>query len=162
MDDNPQAKQAWLTALRLLSASPKTKIELSQKLLDRGYSRAIIRETLDKLEERGIINDYNYALNLVSKYRFSKPSGQRKIAFELKRHGISPKVCEDVLSRIGATEELERAYGLAEAKWCRLSKLAAPQRKKRVYDFLIRRGFDFQTAKDVLTRLGVGLAEDLL
>jgi len=50
-------------------------------------------------------------------------------------------------------EETDRARELARAKWERFAKLDGPKRKRRVYDFLLRRGFDFQTVRDVVEQL---------
>lgn len=148
--DEPQKKQAWITALRLLAASPKSRLEISRKLAEKGYPREVVSETLSQLEGQNLLSDRAYAQNLAARLTHGKPSGTRKIAFELKRHGVSAKIREEILEEIKPDEEIRRARELAQGRWERLQNLPPEKRKKRVYDFLIRRGFDFQVVRDIL------------
>ena len=148
-----QQKQAWITSLRLLAATPKTRRELAAKLSDKGYAEAVIRETLDALESQGLLSDQAYARNLLGRFTLSQPSGKRKIAFELKRHGVPTGIRNELLEGLTPEDETGRAREIAGARWERLKTLPAEKRKKRIYDLLIRRGFDFQIARDILEEL---------
>lgn len=148
-----QAKQAWLTSLRLLTATPKTRKELEKKLLEKGYPQPIIQETLNRLEEQGLLSDQTYAKNLLSRLTYDKPSGRRKISFEMKRRGVPARIQEELLAAVSVEEETAKASELAQHKWLQGSQLDPEKRKKKVYDFLIRRGFDFQIARDIIERL---------
>ena len=106
--EESQKKQAQVAALRLLAASPKSRKEIGKKLLDKGYPEAVIQETLASLEHQGVLSDRNFAQNLVGRLLHDKPSGMRKISFELKRRGVSPKIQEDILSGISREEEYAR------------------------------------------------------
>jgi regulatory protein len=154
MSDDEKRKQAWKTALRLLAASPKSRQELSQKLSEKGYSDGVIRDALDLLEKQNILNDRGYASHLLNRYRTVQPSGRRRLAFELKRHGIPFKIREEMLSEVNPEDEAQRAREVGKERWGRLSRLPEEKRKKRVYDFLLRRGFDFQIARDLVEELG--------
>lgn len=145
-----QAKQAWVTSLRLLTATPKTRKALEKKLLEKGYAQPIIQETLNHLEEQGLLSDQVYAKNLLSRLTHDKPSGRRKISFEMKRRGVPGKIQEELLAAISPEEENAKARELAESKWAQGLRLDPEKRKKKVYDFLIRRGFDFQIARDII------------
>ena len=150
-----QLKQAWISSLRLLEATPKTRRELSKKLLDKGYPEAVVEETLNKLEEQGFLSDLAYAKNLASKLTQGKPSGRRKISFEMKRHGVPARIQEEVLSGLTGEDEAERALELAKPKWLSFQRLAPEKRKKRIFDFLMRRGFDYQIVRDVMSQLKI-------
>ena len=153
-------KQAGIHALRLLAASPKTRRELERKLSDKGYEEAVIRNTLDELERQGLLSDRNFAVDLVSRFIHARPSGARRIRFELKRRGVPAKLQEEVLAQFQADDERGRARELAAERWRRFSHLPVEKRIKRVYDFLIRRGFDFQTARDLIEELeATGITE---
>ena len=155
-----QQKQAWLTSLRLLEATPKTRKELAKKLLDKGLPEPIVEETLDKLEAQGFLSDLAYAKNLTARLTQEKPSGRRKISFELKRHGVPAAIQEELLSGITSAEESERAMSIASLKWPQFERFGTEKRKKRIYDFLIRRGFDFQIVRDVMNKLGTEFGEE--
>ena len=151
-----QKKQAELTALRLLAASPKTRLQLSQKLLSKGYPRTVVEETLGRLEEQGLLNDRAFAKDLIAKWVHVKPSGIRKISFELKRRGISAKVREELLAELSPEAEGGRARELARAQWEAWSRLPEERRRKKVYDFLARRGFDFEVVRNLIEELEAG------
>ena len=149
MDDS-QKKQAQITLLRLLAASPKSRKELERKLADKGYDSSVIQASLDDLETKGLLSDKAYAKNLVSRFTMVRPSGHRKISFELQRHGISKKIRDEMLADVNPSEERNRAKEIGLARWMRFQNLNPERRKKRVYDFLLRRGFDFQIARDLI------------
>lgn len=151
-----QKKQAQLISLRLLAASPKSRRDLAQKLSRKGFAKDLIRETLDQLEKGGLLSDLQYARNLVSRWTHYKPSGQTRILFELTRHGIPPKIREQVLSELRPEDEILRGREIAKYLWERHKKLSLLQRKKRVYDTLARRGFEFQLARDLVEQLQAG------
>jgi regulatory protein len=150
-----QAKQARATCLRLLAATPKTRRELEKKLSEKGYPRPLIGSTLDELETQGLLSDAAYAKNLVSRLTHGKPSGRRKISFELKRRGVPVKIQEEVLSEITSDNELEKAKELALYKWEQGKRLDPMKRKKKVYDFLMRRGFDYQLVREVMQEMKI-------
>ncbi len=137
----------------MLTASSKSRQELTKRLAEKGYGEGVIREALDQLEAQGILSDRKYAEELLSRLTVGKPSGRRKIGFELKRHGIPRKIQEDILSSLEPSEERERARELALHKWDSSKNLGKEKQKKRVYDFLVRRGFDFEIARDIVQRL---------
>ncbi|MCM8775318.1 MAG: recombination regulator RecX, partial [Candidatus Omnitrophica bacterium] len=143
-------KEAWIISLRLLAISTKSQREITKKLIDKGYPVSVVRAVTEKLKGEGLLNDRAYAQHLVNKYTSSKPSGCRRIAFELKRRGIPKKIREEFLASMDSESEVHRARALAQLKWRRFSKISPEKRKKRVYDFLVRRGFDFQIARDLI------------
>jgi regulatory protein len=155
-----QAKQATITCLRLLAASPKSGQELRRKLEDNGYSAGIIDQALCDLKTQGVLDDTAYAKDLVARLTLGKCVGRHKIAFELKRHGISKKISDEMLGTLSNEDETERALEQAQLKWTVWSRLDPKKRKKRLYDFLIRKGYDFQIVQDILQRLSKEPADD--
>lgn len=155
-----QQKQAWISSLRFLEATPKTRKELTKKLLDKGYDTSVVEETLDKLESQGFLSDLNYAKNLTTKLTQGKPSGRRKISFEMKRHGVPAKIQEEVLSGLTAEDEAERALEIAKPKWQSLQRFPEDKRRKRLFDFLMRRGFDYQIVRETMSKLNIENNED--
>lgn len=155
-----QQRQAWITALRLLAASPKSPAEIRKKLIQKGYPHAVVEGTLTALAEQSILSDRAFALELVNKYRHVVPSGRRKVAFELKRRGISATIRHEILNSLTETEEREKARELARQRWQRLAQVPLSKRKKRVYDFLIRRGFDFQIARELVQEFDADLSHE--
>ena len=148
-----QEKQAWIVSLRLLAATPKSAKELHDKLAAKGFPAALIQKTIETLQTKGLLSDRALAQNIVTRFTQSSPSGSRKISFELKRKGVGSKLREEILEGLNPEDETARAREIAQVKWERFAGLDANKRKRRIYDFLIRRGFDFQTVRDVVEEL---------
>lgn len=155
--DESQKKQAMIIALRILAASPKSRMEITRKLKEKGFPPEVIAETLMGLEKSGYLNDKSYAQNLAFKFTQAKPSGSRKLKFELKRHGISEKVREEILSGMTEEDEKTRALETGTARWERFQTLDPEKRRKRVFDFLMRRGFDYNVVREVMNELSSGM-----
>lgn len=155
-----QTKQAIITCLRLLAASPKSSQELRKKLADKGYAPEAIAQALSDLRTQGVLDDAMYAKDLMARLTLGKCVGRRKIAFELKRHGIPKKITDELLETVSNEDETGRALEQARLKWAGWSGLDPRKRKKRLYDFLIRKGFDFQIAQDILQKLSKEPTDD--
>lgn len=148
-----QTRQAIITCLRLLAASPKSGQELRKKLADKGYSADSIDQALTDLKAQGILDDTMYAKDLMTRLTLGKCVGRHKIAFEFKRHGISKKISDELMETLSNEGETERALEQARVKWTGWTGLDPQKRKKRLYDFLVRKGYDFQIAQDILQKL---------
>lgn len=155
-----QMKQALITCLRLLAASPKSSQALKKKLADKGYDAEIIDQALGKLRAQGILDDALYAKDLMARLTLGKAAGRHKIAFELKRHGIPQKIRHELLDSLSNEDETDRALEQAQLKWSGWAKIDPQKRKKRLYDFLIRKGYDFQVAQDILQKLSKGSSDN--
>ena len=147
---NGQEKQALVTALRLLAATPKSSKKLREKLAQKGYPREVLDLTLARLEKQGVLNDRGLAQSLCQSFVNYKPSGRKRIAFELEKRGIRTPLIQEVLQGYSPEEERQKALELARTKWARWSRLETAKRRKKVYDFLLRRGFDFSVAREAL------------
>lgn len=151
MDD--QKQQAKVTLLKLLAASPKSRRDLKKKLELKGFRGEVIDSALEEFERLGILSDRAYAKDIVTKFTDYKPSGKRKISFELKRKGISTKLREEVLETVDRDAELDRAREVARAKWERLREQSFEKKQKKVYDFLMRRGFEYQDCRTAIEEI---------
>ena len=152
-DRDEQTKQALITSLRLLAASPKSRKELKTKLESKGHSSKAIQAALQELAEQGVLDDKAYAKDLIGRLVHGKSSGRYRIAFELKRHGVADSVREEALSALTEDSEKARALELARLKWPQLEKLETKKRKKKLFDHLLRKGYDFQVVHDVLDEI---------
>lgn len=82
-----------------------------------------------------------------------KPSGRRRLAHTLRQKKIPEGIVERVISKIDDTEETERAFRLAESLREKWKGQPLIRQKKKVYDFLARRGFDYELCREVIDRL---------
>lgn len=148
-----QKRQAWITSLKLLSATSKSCAELTKRLLEKGYPQELVDDVLNKLQQQGLINDRKLADAISLKFQDAKPSGKRKIALELKKRGISTQTAEQILTELSPEEELERAVLVGSKKAEQLKRLNKKDLQKKTFDFLCRRGFDAGTTFKALKKI---------
>lgn len=148
-----QEKQAMVSALRLLTATPKSKKHLKEKLLRKGFPENIVENVFGKLEKQGLLNEKKYASAVFETFAHYKPSGRKKIAFEMQKRGITQGLIAGALRNYSPEEEHEKAVELAKNKTLRWQAMDPMKRRKKLYDFLVRRGFDFTVARDAVQKI---------
>lgn len=143
-----------ISSLRILTASPKSRRQLEGKLREKGYDKNVIEKTLSHLEGNGLLNDRVYADQVARTFLNVKTSGRKRIAYELKKRGIQDPLIEEVLGTVSLDDEKTRAKDLARHQDEKWSKLDPSRRRKKIYDFLLRRGFDYSLSREIVETLG--------
>ncbi len=126
-------------AFRLLSIRSRSREELRKALELRGHDASVIAGTLDAFERGGLLNDQAAleAFLLDREDRF----GKERLRHDLRRRGFPGESIDRALAEISDDDERALAEALFRRRWDELSKLPAEKRKKKVFDFLNRRGF---------------------
>ncbi|HNV86690.1 MAG TPA: regulatory protein RecX [Candidatus Omnitrophota bacterium] len=151
---NPgQNREAWDYALKLLAIRKRTSRQLQRRLIDKGFETAAVAQIVKSLTEKKLLDDADYAQSFVQEKQAVRPLGKRRLAYELKAKGIPGSVIDSALE--GVTEETERetARNLALARAAAFEDLSLEKKKKKIYDFLVRRGFAFDTAREIIEKL---------
>lgn len=150
-----QERQAVISSLRILTASPKSRRQLEGKLKEKGFDVKIVEKTLSRLEGEGLLNDRIYAEGVARTFLNIRTSGRKRIVYELKKRGIQDSLIEEVLRTLSVDVERTRAEELAHHQNERWSKLDQSRRRKKIYNFLLRRGFDYSLSREVVEKLGI-------
>ncbi|HCM42118.1 MAG TPA: hypothetical protein DIS66_02225 [Candidatus Omnitrophica bacterium] len=146
--DEEQKKQAMITALRSLTMNDKSEHDLAAKLRDKGYPEAIITSTLEKLKAEGFLSDQAFAHKLSERILTGKKSGAHKLAFEMKKKRIPEAIRKKILSEVDPEQQRVQAFEIAEYKIRSFRDTDPRVLRKKLYDFLIRKGYDFQLAQN--------------
>lgn len=145
--------KAYNYAVFLLSRSSKSEKQLKLKMLDKGYDEEIINNAIERLKSNKYINDDDYSERLIhDKINFSK-WGKLKIKEALYNKGIDKQIIDEKLSVISNEDENQRALQLAEKKLKSLMNEEPLKRKIKLSNFLINKGFDYDTVNKVVTKL---------
>ncbi|WP_428100110.1 regulatory protein RecX [Candidatus Rariloculus sp.] len=126
-------------ALDLLARREHSRLELQRKLGKRAFSRELIDETLDELEQSGALSERRFAESFVSA-RAAKGQGPVRIRSDLARRGVDVKHLDELLHD-------------DEFDWCAIAREARAKRfgggaptgyaeRVRQARFLQYRGFD--------------------
>ncbi|MCF6093149.1 RecX family transcriptional regulator [Microaerobacter geothermalis] len=145
--------QVYLAALKYLGYRPRTEKEVMMYLIRKGYDEKNCRAVMARLIGEGYINDEKYAEQWI-KERMMKKKGSLLLKKELLNKGIQSEIVEQAVSCINKDKEYEQALSLAEKKITYFSnQLTSMQKKKKLGDFLLRRGFSYEMVQSVIDRL---------
>ena len=139
---------------RLLGRRMYTAKEIRGKLEDRQYMEQVITAVITTLQDYGYVNDRVYAKEWIRSRMRSKPKGKMALRQELLRKGIDKSIIEAALEEaFDESEEGDLALALA-MKRIRSYKNDAPDvARKKLHDFLLRRGFSFETVRETIEEL---------
>ena len=144
---------ARVAALRFLKIRPRSVGELKEKLKNKNFSREEIEATIEYLTEIKLLDDRAFTKSWIA-YRLSRPFGFRRIYSELSSKGVAKEIIEEAIAQAkGQYAETDVILELARRRWSRLSGIDLQKKKKRVGDFLLRRGFPMDAVIKVLRKL---------
>lgn len=130
-------KDAWQTALVILTRRSHSEYELRQKLHLKDYTVDEVDQTVLRLLEYGYLNDESYANTLFTKYlRMGKYSLHTMIS-KLKQHGLSDVIIQTVKNNYTSQDEWQAALKLVNKRFKSLDM----NNKEKIYRFLATRGF---------------------
>jgi len=147
------AKSAKAAALRFLKIRPRSIFELKEKLEAKGFLLTEIETTVLELTALGLLDDRAFTKSWIN-YRLARPFGFRRIIQELKDKGIDQETIEQAVAEIRDGYSAENVVmELAQRRWQRLPDIDPLKKKKRVMDFLLRRGFEADIVLKVLKKI---------
>ena len=154
MNDNEEVlKKAKGYALRLLKLRPRSKGELESKMAGKGYAQAVIIDVLDALTQMGFIDDTAFAKAWLQ-YSLNRPMGFRRVERELIEKGIPKDVIRGHWDEVKeGYDELEVVRTLAKKRARQYNNVDPLKRKKRVMDYLSRRGFQLDVIMKVIKEI---------
>lgn len=151
------SRSAYEQALRLLEFRARSATELRRALLRKGAPAAEVDAALDKLRDQKLIDDDDFARQFARNRVVGPGASRRRIVQELGRKGIARDVADRAIERLREEDGLDPADGIhrvARKKWISLGKLDDFTRRRRLYAFLARRGFDPDEIRNALQALG--------
>jgi regulatory protein len=146
------AKSVKAAAFQFLKIRPRSIEELKEKLKGKGFSSTEIETTVLELIASGLLDDRAFTKSWIN-YRLARPFGFRRIIQELKTKGVDQEIIEQAVAEVEGYSPENAALELAQRRWQRLPAIDPVKKKKRVLDFLLRRGFEASVAMKALKKL---------
>ena len=145
-----QEEEALEAALKVLTACDRTEAELRRHLGRRGFRQPIIATVLDRLREKGLIDDHRYAREYVRTQGARRGLGPAALRAKLDQLGVASSLVDEALAE-EMTEERQQqiAEAVAAGRWRSLRGTPGDAARSRIYVFLVRRGFDYDLAAEV-------------
>ena len=141
---------AYQQALLYLSYRARSEKEIRQNLQKHEMPEDVIEETLERLRTAGLANDNEFAQTWVENRSTFRPRSRRALAMELRQKGLDD---ETVHSAISGVDEDALAYEAAQKRLGRLKGLEWNDFRKKLSEFLARRGFPYSVIAPVVTRI---------
>lgn len=157
----PDAAAAMEIALRYLGTRPRTRHELTQRLRRAGAEQDVADAVLDRLGEIGYVDDAAFARWWGEQRDRHAPRGRRMLEAELRQRGVPRDVIEgfrvehETPERAPEDESLpgteaERAREALDRHLRGRPIPDDPKAIQRIGMYLMRRGFDPETARSVI------------
>ncbi|MDE7453943.1 MAG: RecX family transcriptional regulator [Clostridia bacterium] len=142
-----EKSQAIDKAMTHLSATMKTKKQMRDFLVKKGYTEAVINYVFERLEYYKLLDDEAYCRAYVNSV---SGKGKRALEADLYKRGAEKSAVERVLSEI--EENSDEASAVLE-KYMR-GKAYTKENLYKGFKYLLSKGFGYDTAKEALEKFG--------
>jgi regulatory protein len=143
-------RRCYNAAVRYLSYRPRSESEIRQRLQRHGYDYDCIERTVVVLKERGLVDDTAFARFWIENRETFSPRSRRLTGLELQRKGLDRHVIEQTT---GIIDDREGAYRAGLKKASRLPSADYVLFRRRLGDFLRRKGFGYEVINETVDRL---------
>ncbi len=149
-------------ALAYLGRRAHPRRELAKKLLRAGHEAAQVEETLDALARVGLLDEAATAGEL-ARAEAARGRGSRRVSASLRSRGVPDADASRAVAGVGGEDEAARLRAALEKKQRSLPAGLTPvSRSRKLFDHLVRRGFDPGAVRDALREKGDPTDDDPL
>lgn len=143
--DTAEEDKAYMRSLDLLARRPRSTWEMEQYLKRKGYEADLVQKILNRLSNRGLINDRKFAESWVVSRRLLKSVSKRRLLQELQQKKISSQIISEILEA-DETDELAVLKEIVQKKQAQ-SRYQDPQ---KLTAYLLRQGFNYHDVSSVM------------
>jgi regulatory protein len=143
-------ERAYQQALLFLSYRARSESEIRQNLRKHDIPEEVIVHTLERLRESRLADDGQFARAWVENRNTFRPRSRRALKMELHQKGLSEQAVQSALAGLDE-EALAYEAGLKKAR--HLQALEGSEFRRKLYEFLARRGFPYSVIASVVSRL---------
>ncbi len=132
------------------SYRPRSESELRERLHQRGFNGDSVEVVLAKLKEQGLVDDMAFAQFWKDNRESFSPRSQWLTKLELRRKGVANNIIDQIADTI---DDEDSAYRAAQSKARSLSLSDYQSFRRRLGDYLKRRGFGYGVINHTVERL---------
>jgi regulatory protein len=138
-------------AVRLIGYQARSKMEITNRLEQKGYSLDQILTVVERLEQDHLIDDREYAHNWSENRSQLHPRSHWMVEHEIRKKGIDPEIAAEAVATLKDDRSLALDAGRKSLR--RWQGLNQPDFLKKCTSFLARRGFKYDVIRAVLPDL---------
>jgi len=132
---------AQTICLKLLTARPHTRGELSAALHRRAVPAEVVDRVLERFAELGYVDDAAFAQAWVQSRHAGRGLARRALAHELRARGVDEPTLRDAVGELDGEAELARARELVAKRLAGTQRLPVEARIRRLAGMLARKGY---------------------
>ncbi len=149
------AVRAYDRALNMLAFQARSARELRRKLVQKGEEPAVADAAITRLVERGLLDDADFARQLTRSKVLGAGASKRRVQQELFRKGVERETADRAIAEVFEDEQVDEQAIVDEAarkKARSLAKLDPETRRRRLYGFLARKGYNSDAIRRAMQR----------
>jgi regulatory protein len=143
-------ERAYQQALLFLSYRARSEEEIRKNLRKHEVPETIIEETIENLRHNRLADDGQFAQMWVENRSTFRPRSKRALTIELKQKGLEEPA---IRSALEAVDDEAMAYEAAAKRIRRLEGKEWPEFRKKMSEFLARRGFSYSVIAPIVTKV---------
>jgi regulatory protein len=151
-----EALRVFDRALAMLALRGRSVREMRLALLRKREPEPLVNAAIERLLSLGTMNDEVFARQFVRSRLLRGGLSKRRLQAELARRGVERTAIDAAIAEVVEEEQIDPAEALervAMKKYRTMSKLDPTTRRRRLFAFLSRRGYDSDEIRTVLTKL---------
>lgn len=153
LQDTDSEQRAVDRALNFIGYRPRSRKEIERNLERAGIDEALIEKVLERLQRQGYVDDEAFARYWVENREQFRPRGGRALRQELRQKGLEDTAIVPALEGIDSVESARKAVEPALRRWSALATADPVTFRRKVSDYLVRRGFDYETVRTVVAQI---------
>jgi regulatory protein len=145
--DVDDVEMAYERALKFLAPRPRSVVEVRRRLAAAKVTAPRIEEVIQRLQRAGLVDDQAFAKFWVENRGTFRPRSKRALRMEMKQKGLPEEAVKQALA---VTDDAGAAAALAAQRAPRLASLEFLDFRRKLGEFLARRGFSYDTIQPVV------------
>jgi Uncharacterized protein conserved in bacteria len=149
-------------AVNMLAFRARSSAELARSLVRKGESKELVELAIARLHEQGLLDDAAFAQSFTRTKVLGAQQSRRRVQQELARKGVARAVTDAAIATVFEEEGVDQREVVEQAarkKLRSLAKLEPLVRRRRLYAFLARRGYDADDIRRAMDAVGEELTD---
>ncbi|MGH7719503.1 MAG: regulatory protein RecX [Gemmatimonadaceae bacterium] len=154
--EEAQAMRTLDRALDMLAFRARSVRELRRGLVRKGEPAETVDRAVERLVAAGLLDDAQFARQFARSKAVGRGLSRRRLRTELFRRGVAREVADEAIEEVLTDESIDEAAmidSLARKKLRALTGLDAATRRRRLYAYLARRGYEPDQVRGATERL---------
>jgi regulatory protein len=144
-------------ALNMLAFRARSSAELARSLVRKGETKELADRAVARLQEQGLLDDAAFAQSFTRAKVLGAKQSKRRVQQDLARKGVDRAVSDAAIATVFEEEGVDQrevVEAAARKKLRSLVKLDPVVRRRRLYAFLARRGYDGEDIRRAMEAVG--------